>query len=216
MARRTDRAQDGNLERRLIDHVLGCDALLRVLSAAEEMAFPDWYVVAGALAQSVWNTTLGHAPLHDVDDVDVVYFDSHDLTEATERSHEAALAKRLSGIGTRIDAKNQARVHLWYEKRFGYGLRPYRSTREAITTFPFTATSVGVTRAGEAIRVFAPFGLDDLFNLTVRANRTQITPETYAAKAARVRMRWPEVTILPWEAGYGGPSSALRHRTSSP
>ena len=68
----------------------------------------------------------------------------------------------------------------------------------------------------EAIRVFAPFGLDDLFNLTVRANRTRITPETYAAKAERVRMRWPEVTILPWEAGYGGPPSALRHRTSSP
>ncbi len=84
-----------------------------------------------------------------------------------------------------------------------YALRPYRSTREAIATFPFTATSVGVTREGEALRVFAPFGLDDLFNLTVRANRTQITPETYAAKAQRVRERWPEVTILPWEAGSG-------------
>ena len=80
----------------------------------------------------------------------------------------------------------------------------------------FTATSVGVTRAGEAIQVFAPFGLDDLFNLTVRANRTQITPETYAAKAERVRMRWPEVTILPWEAGYCSQSSAFRHRASSP
>ena len=216
MSCRIDRLQDGVLERRLIEHILGCEALLRVLSAAEEMALPDWYVVAGALAQSVWNTTLGHPVLHNVDDVDVVYFDSDDLTEATERSREAALADRLSGIGIRLDARNQARVHLWYEQRFGYGLRPYGSTREAITTFPFTATSVGVTRAGEAIRVFAPFGLDDLFNLTVRANRNQITPETYAAKAERVRMRWPEVTILPWEAGYGGQCSAFRHRASSP
>ena len=84
------------------------------------------------------------------------------------------------------------------------------------TTYPFTATSVGVTCRGEAIRVFAPFGLDDLFNLTVRANHTQITPETYADKAERVRMRWPEVTILPWEAGTGGRSGAFRLRVSSP
>ena len=64
-------------------------------------------------------------------------------------------------------------------------------------------------------RSFAPFGLDDLFNLTVRANRTQITPETCAAKAERVRVRWPEVTILPWEAGSGGPPGAFRRRVPS-
>ena len=64
MSCRTDRLQDRGLERRLIEHVPGCGVLLRVLSAAEEMDFPDWYVVAGALAQSVWNTTLGHPVRH--------------------------------------------------------------------------------------------------------------------------------------------------------
>lgn len=34
--------------------------------------------------------------------------------------------------------------------------------------------------------MFAPFGLDDPFHLTVKANLTQITPETYAAKAKQV------------------------------
>jgi len=214
MSCRIDCAKDGSLEQRLIEHVLGCEALLRVMSAAEEMALPDWYLVAGALAQSVWNIVLGRPVLHKVEDIDVVYFDSDDLTEAMEGCREATLAERLADIGIRLDAKNQARVHLWYEKRFGYKLRPYRSTREAITTFPFTATSVGVTGVGEAIRVFAPFGLDDLFNLTVRANRTQITPETYTAKAERVRVRWPEITILPWEAGCGGQLGAGRSLAS--
>ena len=44
MSCRTDRLEDGGLERRLIEHILGCEALLSVLSAAEEMAFPDWYL----------------------------------------------------------------------------------------------------------------------------------------------------------------------------
>ena len=199
-----DHSEGGDLERRLIEHVLRCKALLCVMSAAEEMALPNWYLVAGALAQSVWNAALGRPLLDSIKDIDVVYFDSDDLSETTESDRETALADRLSHIGVRIDAKNQARVHLWYEKRFGYGLRPYRSTREAIATFPFTATSVGMTREGGVLRVCAPFGLDDLFNLTVRANRSQITPETYAAKTKAVRERWPEVTILPWEAGGGG------------
>ena len=125
------------------------------------------------------NAALGRPLPANVKDIDVVYFDPGDLTEPTEVQREVALAKRLSGIGVGLDVKNQARVHLWYEKRFGYGLRPYRSTGDAIATFPFTATAVGVTRAGEALRVFAPFGLDALFNLTVRANRTQITPDAY-------------------------------------
>ena len=47
-------------------------------------------------------------------------------------------------------------------------------------------------------------------------DRTQITPEIYAAKAERVRMRWPEVTILPWEAGSGGRSGASRRQVSRP
>ena len=197
-----------DLERKLIEHVLGCEAFLHVMAAAEESAIPDWFLVADALAQSVWNAALGRPLLSDVKDIDVVYFDHDDLTESTEVQREVTLARSLPGIGVRIDAKNQARVHVWYERRFGYSLRPYQSARDAIATFPFTATSVGVTRTGEDVRVFAPFGLDDLFNLTVRANRTQITPETYAAKVKRVRERWPEITILPWEAGSSSQSSS--------
>lgn len=207
-----------DLERKLIEHVLDCEVFLHVMAAAEESAIPDWFLVAGALAQSVWNAALGRPLLSDVKDIDVVYFDPDDLTESTEVQREVTLARSLSGIGVRIDAKNQARVHVWYERRFGYPLRPYQSARDAIATFPFTATSVGVTRTAEDLRVFAPFGLDDLFNLTVRANRTQITPETYAAKVKRVRERWPEITILPWEAGSSGQSSSetLREQVGRP
>ena len=191
------------LELRLIEHVLDCDVLCRVLSAAEEVALPDWYLVSGALPQSVWNAALDRPALEHVKDIDLVYFDARDLTKDTALAREYAVSERLSGIGIKLDAKNQARVHLWYEERFGYPIRPYRSAREAIATFPFTASSVGITRIDNALRVFAPFALDDLFAMMVRANRTLITPQVYARKAARVRVHWPDVAVLPWEAGVG-------------
>ena len=61
-----------------------------------------------------------------------------------------------------------------------------------------------------AIEVLAPFGLDDLFNLTAGANRTRITPETFAVKAERVRERWPGATVPPREAGNCGQSRGDR------
>lgn len=67
-----------------------------------------------------------------------------------------------------------------------------------------------VNRFGARVRsgsrdvgVYAPFGTDDLFSLVVRDNRIQITPEIYAAKAARWTDRWPSLVVLPWEQGVG-------------
>jgi hypothetical protein len=53
--------------------------------------------------------------------------------------------------------------------------------------------------------VWAPFGTDDLFNLVVRANRVQITPEIYDAKVTRWVTRWPSLVALTWEDGVGRP-----------
>src|ERR1700730_3374080 len=58
------------------------------------------------------------------------------VAEAVDR-----VRKRLAAGGRWI-----ARVHLWYEDRFGYALKPYLSSADAIATFPTTATAVGVRR----------------------------------------------------------------------
>ena len=90
-----DHSEGDDLERRLINHVLGSEALLRVMSAVEEMAIPNWYLVAGALAQSVWNAALGHPLLARVKDVDVVYFDSDDPTEMMDNIFSERLRRSL-------------------------------------------------------------------------------------------------------------------------
>ena len=87
--------------------------------------------------------------------------------------------------GPKLDVRNQARVHLWYERRFGRPLAPYRSVEHAIATWPTTATSIGVRAEGDNFAVSAPFGLADLFALTIRPNTTLVDRAGYEGKAAR-------------------------------
>ena len=94
-------------------------------------------------------------------------------------------------------------MHLWYRQRFGCDIVPYTSTEDAIATWPTTATAIGVRLEQGRPQVFAPYGLDDLFGLVVRANRVQITPEIYRRKVARWQRHWPSLTVLPWTAGRG-------------
>lgn len=48
------------------------------------------------------------------------------------------------------------RIHMWYEAKFGYQITPYTSTAEAITTFPTTATAIGLKPIGGSLLLNAP------------------------------------------------------------
>jgi len=76
-------------------------------------------------------------------------------------------------------------VHLWYAAKFGYAIPPYTSTTHAMTTFPTTATAVGVQPQPLGLSIAAPFGLQDLLGLIVRPNKVRITRSIYEAKLAR-------------------------------
>ena len=106
--------------------------------------------------------------------------------------------EHFSQLPLALDVKNQARVHLWYQQHYGYNLKPYQSLEQAIDTWPTTATSVGVRLQNARLKVYAPFGLNDLFGQIVRANRTQITEQTYQDKCIKWTNKWPELTVIPW------------------
>ena len=95
------------------------------------------------MTQTVWNAAHGKPPGEDIDDHDLVYFDAGDLGEEAEHAVVTGAQEAVAGLPVRLDVKNQARVHLWYRQRFGYGIEPYRSTEAAIRTWPTTATAVG-------------------------------------------------------------------------
>jgi uncharacterized protein len=169
----------------------------RVLDRLPRLGLASWYLGAGGITQTVWNHLHGLDPTHGIRDYDVVFHDPADLTEATERRIEADVTALVGG-DVRLDVTNEARVHLWYERRFGRPLAPYRSAEHAISTWPTTASSVGVRADGGDFVVCAPFGLTDLYAMVVRANTALVDRSVYEAKAERWRREWPQVTVVPW------------------
>jgi hypothetical protein len=164
-----------------------------------EIDLPDCWLVAGCVAQTVWNDAFGLPATHGISDIDLVYFDGEDLSAESEAGHAARLRTLFADLGLWIDVKNEARVHLWYAEKFGNVLAPYVSTEDAITTFPTTATAVGVQPRGGALHVFAPYGLSDLLGLIVRPNKKQITQTIYDAKVKKWQAKWPSLRVVPWD-----------------
>ena len=159
------------------------------------MALPDMWLSGSLLAQAHWNETFGFPALHGMHDADIIYFDADDLSEAAEQRAAGRIAALFADMPVRVDVKNEARVHLWYPGKFGRAIAPYRSARDATTTFPTTVSAIAINDRAIA----APFGLDDLFAPVVRGNATLIDAAFYAHKCARWRQCWPDLTILPWD-----------------
>ena len=174
-------------------------AIAELLDRFEEIALPDAWLVAGCLVQTVWNAAAGNDPAYGIRDIDLIYHDAGDLSAAAEQDHEHRLRAWFAHLPAKLDVKNQARVHLWYEQRFGRPILPYSSSAAAIATFPATATSLGVRMAAGRFEVCAPFGVTDLFSLIVRANPRLVTRAVYEAKAARWQSLWPALTVIPWD-----------------
>ena len=59
-------------------------ALTKVLQGACELDLPNWYLAAGAVTQTVWNSVTGQHPETGIDDYDIVYFDDSDLSWEAE------------------------------------------------------------------------------------------------------------------------------------
>ena len=171
----------------------------RLFAGWAKLALPECWLVAGAVVQSYWNWAHGYPPLHGIGDIDIVYFDESDLSEETEAAHAARIGCDYRDWPVRFDVKNEARVHLWYEDRFGYPIAAYTSAEAAIDTFPTTAGAIGIRPAGNAIECYAPFGCDDLINLVVRPNKRQVTREIYEQKVLRWQSVWPKLRVVDWE-----------------
>jgi len=85
-----------------------------VLERFEEVALPDSWLVAGCIAQTIWNLGHGQPAEFGLKDVDLIYFDELDLSFEAEVSHERRLRDLFQHLPIKLDVKNEARVHLWY------------------------------------------------------------------------------------------------------
>lgn len=170
-----------------------------ILERAQEMDMPNWYLGAGSIVQTIWNIRHGFNPENGIKDYDLVYYDANDTSYEAEDVFIKKGKKIFNDIPVLVEIRNQARVHLWYEKHFGKQIDQYKSIEEAISTWPTTATSIGIRKDVEGkFQVFAPFGLDDLLDMVVRANKAKITEKIYQNKVDRWIKVWPDLKVVPW------------------
>ena len=201
----TDPYLDCQSERARLENIVRSSPILSTaLERWSSISLPDCWLSGTVIAQTAWNYILNLPYHHGLADIDLVYFDANDLSAEAERRQSARVRDILSDVPIWIDAKNEARVHLWYESKFGYPIAPYTSVTRAIATFPTTAGAVGIRPTEAGLSIFAPFGLSDLLGLIVRPNKTQITQAIYERKTARWRPLWPQLLITDWSETESG------------
>ncbi|MGW7380652.1 nucleotidyltransferase family protein [Streptomyces sp. NPDC054794] len=175
------------------------EILTEVMTRAATLALPGWYVTAGCLFQTVWNVVTGRPPTNGIKDYDLFYFDSSDLSWEAEDAVIKAGHEVFDDLPAEVEIRNEARVHLWYQQKFGVPCPPHESTEAAIDCFAATTCCLGIRQEPDGRwRVYAPHGLSDVFNLVVRPNSVLAPRQVYETKTARWKEQWPELKVLRW------------------
>ena len=184
-------------EQRLVEIVRASPHLMDVLTRVRDLELLDWRVFSGAVYQSVWNSLTGRDAAYGLKDYDVGYFDPDTSWDAEDVFIKRAATELPAPLDALVEVRNQARVHLWFEQRFGEPYTPLRSTDEALERFVAPAFSVAVRlEPDDAITIAAPFGLDDLFSMTLRPNPTRGLAKGWDKVVASARARWPELNVV--------------------
>ena len=186
------------LEAELTAIVRADAGLMHVLTTVRALGLPDWRLVSGAVYQAVWNARTGRPAGYGVRDYDLAYFDGSDLSyEAEDVVIKRVAAAFDEPFRSQVEVRNQARVHLWFQNRFGEPYAPLSSTDEALGRFVAPTFAVGVRlEADDSLSIAAPFGLDDVFALTIRPNPNRPVAKGWAKAVDSARARWPELTVI--------------------
>ncbi|HEY3798719.1 MAG TPA: nucleotidyltransferase family protein [Caulobacteraceae bacterium] len=169
---------------------------MQVLTTARDLDLPDWLIFSGAIYQRVLNHLTGRDLDYGIKDYDLAYFDpdtSWDAEDVVIRRVATAFEPPLREL---VEVRNQARVHLWFEGKFGEPYAPLSRSAEALERFVSPVCSVGVRLERDGtLAVFAPFGLDDLFALRLRPNPVRQVGGSFDRVAVGMVARWPELKL---------------------
>jgi uncharacterized protein len=189
-------ASANELRERLTAILRSTPPLMWVLSVARHLSLPDWLVFSGAVYQPVLNHLTGRPLDYGIKDYDLGYFDASNLSyEAEDVVIQRVKAAFDEPPRSMVEVRNQARVHLWFEAKFGEPYGPLSCTAQALERFASATFAVGVRlEPDDRLHIEAPFGLADLFALRLRPNPRRKTVG-FARTSADVRRRWPELVV---------------------
>jgi len=174
----------------------------KILERLPMLGAPNACLVAGSVYQAFWNALSDRPVAEGVKDYDLFYFDGSDLSYEAEDVVVRRAAALFADLDVLVDVKNQARVHLWYQKRFGGGEYPaLRCVEDGIARFLARSTCVGLMpQVDGTLRLIAPYGIEETQRGELRP--TEFRRDDLARFREKSRSyveRWPWLTII--EAG---------------
>jgi hypothetical protein len=149
----------GNLETELEAILRAAPSLMQVMEKACALDLPDWLIFSGAIYQRALNHLTGRDADYGIKDYDLGYFDpdvSYESEDVVIRRVAAAFEPPLREM---VEVRNQARVHLWFEGKFGEPYEPLGFTAQALERFTSATFAVGarLERDGR-MTIVAPIG----------------------------------------------------------
>ncbi|GLB61881.1 nucleotidyltransferase family protein [Cytobacillus sp. NCCP-133] len=182
-------------EKDIVDLVSEDEWMVAILYAAKSLNLPDWWVCTGFVRSKVWDALHGFSKRTHSPDVDVIYFDKSDLSEDTEKELESKLNSLMPEVPWSV--KNEARMHIIND------IPPYKSSKDAISKFPETATALGLTLGEQnEIILTAPCGIEDLLALKIKPTpyftESEKLAEIYRQRIAKKSWKsiWPGVEAI--------------------
>lgn len=183
-------------ESELLSIIKSDERLMNILRVARDCNLPNWYVGAGVVRNTVWDSLSGSPGASHIRDIDFIYFSEFDIDEADIRSF---LEERLPGVDW--DFKNSRDIHKWYKEKKGIDRDPLMSSEEDIDNWPEFCSCIGIRLKEDGeILIYAPYGIDDLMNMVFRRNTfsDHFTSGMFEqrVKDKKVVERWPKAKII--------------------
>ncbi len=185
-----------HLETQLLEILGEHPWFMAALDAVSDLGLSQSCIGAGVIRNIVFDYLDGGSTTP-IRDVDVAYFDLSDLSEHKDLEYEDILKVRMPNVPWEVT--NQAAVHLWFHRKFGYRVPPVNDIEEAVATWPETCTAVAVTKVHkEEYKVYAPCGLEDLFGMVIRRNSVRVDVRIYNARILNKQYDrcWKSVRII--------------------
>ena len=163
----------------------------------EDSNFKNYYVGAGAINQTVFNYFHRYPIDQNISDYDIVYYDK-DTSYEQEDKIIKKIESSLKDLNIKTDIKNECRVPIWKKEKYNQEIKPYLSVEDAISRRITTITCIGVRLEEGKLKIYAPYGLEDLFSLIIRPVKKDATLKVYEEKVKKWQQKWPKLTIISW------------------
>lgn len=176
--------------------------LMVMLDYISELNLPNFYIAAGSVFKTIWNYYDVRDLNFGIKDIDVIYYNNDDLSVEKDIEYYNLINKyaKSKNIEYEIDVSNEARMHLWQMKHNqGKKIEQYQNSEDAISKWIATVHAIGITKENDEIKVYAPYGLSDIFSKTIRPIKHENnSKELYDKKVKSWNKRFKDLNIIKW------------------